>query len=540
MRLASHLSGLAAVTLAIFLLAGCWSRESPVVQGNREQILHRSLGADVAELDPHVITGLPELNVVSALFEGLVGEDPKDLHPVPGMAESWSVSSDQLRYTFNLRDNAKWSNGEPVTAQDFLASFRRVLSPTLGADYAAMLYLVENAEAYHKGHIQDFTAVGFSAPDPRTLIITLEHPTPYFLNLLAHPVWFPVYLPGLEKTGSPYQRGNPWTRAQSIVSNGPFELTAWRPGRDIVVRKSPTYWDAGQVRLQQIHFYPSASVEAEERAFRAGQLHITEALPVSKVDVYKRDQPDVLRIDPFLDTYFYRLNVTRPLLNEPRIRRALSLAVDRQAIVTTITRGGQQPAYSFTPPGTAGYIPPEGVATDVTEARRLLAEAGYPDGHGLPQFDLLINSSGNHRVIAEAVQEMWRKELGVNVAIVNMEQKTLLSARRTLDYQIMRSDWAGDYLDPATFLNVFTGNSGNNHTGWSNPAYDNLLYQAERTTETAARYELLQRAERILLEESPLIPIYYYTTVRLVHPAVRGWHPTLLDRHPYKYVWLEP
>jgi|UniRef100_UPI004049B353 oligopeptide transport system substrate-binding protein len=524
----------------ILALAGCWSRESPVTKGNRDQILHRSLGADVAELDPHIITGLPEMNVASALFEGLLGEDPHDLHPVPGVAESWSVSSDLLRYTFHLRDNARWSNGEALTAQDFLSAYRRVLTPSLGADYASMLYLVENAEAFHKGHISDFDEVGFAAPDPHTLVITLDHPTPYFLTLLSNPVWYPVYLPALEKTGSPYLRGNPWTRSENFVGNGPFTLTSWRPGRDIIVEKSVNYWDAKQVRLNAIHFYPAASVDSEERAFRAGQLHITDALPVSKVDTYRRDRPEVLHIDPFLDTYFYRLNVTRPILNERLVRQALSMAVDRVAIVEKITRGGQQPAYSFTPPGTAGYEPPNIAKTDFAAARNLLAEAGYPNGMGLPEFTLLINSSGNHRIIAEAVQEMWHRELGLNVAINNMEQKSLLSARRSLDYQILRSDWAGDFLDPATFLDVFSSQSGNNHTGWSNPEYDSLLYQAQRTNDTPARYGLLQRAERILLDDAPIIPIYYYTTVRLIHPAVHGWYPTLLDHHPYKYVWLEP
>ncbi len=532
LALVSTLSGLA--------LAGCWSRESPVEQGNREQVLHRSLGADVADLDPQLVTGLPEVNVVSALFEGLVGEDPHDLHPVPGVAEAWDISPDGLTYTFHLRADARWSNGEPLTSQDFLNGYRRILTADLAADYASMLYLVQNAQAFHKGTLREFGQVGFATPDARTLVITLEHPAPHFLTLLSHPAWFPIHLPSVEQTGSPYRRGNPWTRPGNLISNGPFVLKSWQPDRVIIVEKNPFYWDAATVRLAAIHFHPSASVDAEERAFRAGQLHITEALPVSKVDPWRRDRPEVLRIDPFLDTYFYRLNVTRPIFNEVKVRRALSLALDREAIVTNITRGGQQPAFSFTPPGTAGYEPPAGVSSDPAAARALLAEAGYPGGQGLPQLELLINSSGNHRVIGEAVQEMWRRELGVNVQLLNMEMKSLLAARRALDYQILRSDWAGDYLDPATFLDVFAGASGNNHTGWSNPDYDGLLYEAARTSERDARYTLLRRAETILLRDAPIIPLYYYTTVRLVHPAVHGWYPTLLDRHPYKHVWLEP
>lgn len=528
--------------LGIFaaIFSGCGPRETPVETGNREQILHRGLGADVAELDPHIVTGLSEINVVAALFEGLVAEDPIDLHPVPGVAERWEISADGLTYTFHLRADAHWSNGTPVTARDFLASYRRVLTASLGADYATMLYVVQNAEACHKGRVTDFAQVGFSAPDDRTFIIRLEHPTPHFLSLLSHPIWFPVYLPALEKSGSPYRRGNTWTRPEIIVSNGPFTLHTWQPDKVIIAQKSPTYWDAARVRLSAIHFHSFDNVEAEERAFRAGQLHITEALPAGKIPSYRRDQPAVLRISPFLDTYFYRLNVTRPGLNDPKIRRALALAVDRSAIVEKVLHGGQQPAASFTPPGTAGYQPPTPLTTDFDAARRLLTEAGYPGGKGLPAFDLLMNSSGNHRVIAEAVQEMWRRELGVTVNLVNMEQKTLLTTRRTLGYQILRSDWAGDYLDPTTFLDIFTASSGNNHTGWSNPDYDALIYAAARTPDTTARYDLLRRAESILLTELPIVPIYHYATIRLVQPTVRGWHDTLLDHHPYKHVWLEP
>ncbi len=539
MRRSSFFTALIAL-VGLLNLTGCWSRESPVARGNQEQVLHRGLGADVAELDPHIVTGLPELNVVSALFEGLVAEDPHDLHPVPGVAESWEISHDQLRYAFHLRTDARWSNGDSVTAQDFVNSIRRVLTPSLGADYASMLYVVQNAEAYHKGELSDFTQVGVTATDAHTLIITLDHSTPHFLTLLSHPIWYPVHLPTLEKTGAIDQRGNPWTRPDTIVSNGPFKLATWKRDRVIIVEKSSTYWDASRVRLNAIHFHPNDSVNSEERAYRAGQLHITEALPVTKVATYRRDHPEVLRINPFLDTYFLRLNVTRPQLNNPLIRLSLSLAIDRESIVKNVTRGGQLAAHSFTPPGTAGYEPPQGVSHDLEAARQLLIEAGYPNGEGLPTFVLLVNNSGNHQIIAEAIQEMWRRDLGIKIAVVNMEQKTLLSQRRTLDYQILRSDWVGDYLDPSTFLNVFSGNSGNNHTGWSNPEYDDLLYQAARTSDTDARYALMYRAEEILLREAPIIPIYYYTTVRLVHPAVRGWYPTLLDRHPYKHVWLEP
>jgi oligopeptide transport system substrate-binding protein len=527
--------------LSVFclLFASCAKRETPVERGIREQVLQRGLSADPADLDPHLITGLPEINVVSTLFEGLVAEDPVDLHPVPGVAESWEVSSDGLSYTFHLRANARWSNGAPVTAQDFSGSIRRVLTRTLAADYATMLYVLVNAEAYHKGTLMDFSQVGVQTPDAHTLRFTLNHPAPYFLSLLTHPAWFPVYLPALEKAGSPYQRGSNWTQPGSLVGNGPFVLTQWKRGELIAVEKSPTYWDVATVRLNAIHFHPAADVESEERAFRAGQLHLTEALPVGKVETYKRTQPEALQIGAFLDTYFYRLNTTRPGLSNVKVRQALAAAIDRSALVEKVTLGGQQPARSFTPPGVGGYVPPDVLKSNYDEARRLLAEAGYPGGQGLPLLEIMINSSGNHRVIAEAVQEMWRRELGVEVRVNNMEQATLLANRRTLDYQIMRAEWAADYLDPKTFLDVFRSDSNNNHTGWKNSNYDALLFEADRTADPAARHALMQRAETILLNDAPIIPIYYYTSVRLVHPSVHGWHPTLLDRHPYKHVWLE-
>ena len=526
--------------LGLVCCAGCKPRGTPVERGIHDQILYRSLSVDVADLDPHLITTLPGVNVTSALFEGLVAEDPVDLHPVPGVAESWEISRDTLTYTFHLRHNARWSNGEPVTAQDFVASCRRALSPSLGASNLEFIDPVHNARAYRTGQISDLSQVGIAAIDVHTLRIQLEHPAPYFLSLLANPIWFPVYLPALEKNGSPTARDNPWTRPATFVGNGPFTLKEWNPGSLILAEKSPTYWDAAAVRLRAIRFLPATSVDTEERAFRAGQIHITEALPLARLDVYRRENDPALRVSPFLDTYFYRLNVTRPVLNDAKVRRALSLAVDRRAINDTILRGQQRAAFSFTPPGSLpGYTPPTLAMSAPITARALLSEAGYPDGKGLPPLELLINISGNHQIIAEAVQAMWRSELGIDVRIVSMENSAALEQRRALAFQILRSDWAAEYPDPKAFLEIFASTSEANHTGWKSEAYDALLTQADHTADPTARFALLQRAETILLQESPLIPIYHLSTIRLVHPAVKGWYPTLLDHHPYKHVWLE-
>jgi oligopeptide transport system substrate-binding protein len=527
----------AAIPFAV--LTGCLKRETAVERGNHDQILFRGMGPEVADLDPHLGTSANDYTVLSALFEGLVDEDPQTLAPVPGVAESWEVSADNLTYTFHLRPNAKWSNGEPVTARDFLASWKRVLTPSLAADNASLLYIVQNAEAFNKGELTDFTQVGFSSPDDRTVRITLEHPASYFLSLLQHWVWWPVHIPTLEKSGPVYERGNRWARPETFVGNGPFTLKEWRTGQHIEVAKSATYWDVANVRLNGIRFLPIEDLNAEERAFRSGQLHLTEALPVGKVDAYRTENPGLLRIDPYLGTYYYTINVNRPFLNEPKVRRALALAVDRSGIAEKILRGGQTPAHAFTPPGTAGYTPVAHIPTDFAEARRLLAEAGYPEGKGAPILEILLNTSDNHRIIAEAIQATWRKELGIEIRLLNMEGKSVLAARRAGDFQILRSSWIGDYSDPSTFLNVWTSSSGNNYSGWNNPAYDQLLFQAARTENTEARHALFQQAEALLVADAPFIPLYTYTHVFLKNPAVQGWYSNLLDHHPYKYVFLK-
>lgn len=516
-------------------IPGCKKRETDVVRGISEQVLHRGLSADLSGLDPHLITGLSEVNVTTALFEGLVGDHPETGEPVPGVAERWEISPDGLTYTFHLRANARWSNGDPVTAQDFAGSIRRVLTRSLGADNAAMLFVLANAESWYQGGLTDFAQVGVMAVDDHTLRLTLAHPAPYLPSLLAHPIFFPVHLPTLERNGGATVRDTRWTEPATFVGNGPFALKVWRRGEVIVADKSPTYWDAGSVRLNAIHFHPAPDVDGEERAFRAGQLHLTESLPVGKVESYRRNQPGLLQIGPFLDTYFYRLNTTRPGLDNRLVRKALFVAIDREAIVGKITRGGQKAAYYFTP---FGLNPPPKPGGDLELAREMLAQAGFPEGKGLPPLEIMITSSSNHRTIAEAIQQMWSR-LGLQVSVNNMEMSSLFAKRRALDYSVLRSEWAADFTDAKSFLDIFRGGSSNNHTGWNNLQYDAALHAADRSADPAARMRLLAEAEAVLMAEVPIIPIYYFTLVRLVHPSVRGWHPLPLDRHPYKHVWLE-
>ena len=518
--------------------AGCVRRQTNVQRGDREQVLHCGIGSEVADLDPQIVTGIGERYVLSALFEGLVNEDPRDLHPVPGVAASWDVSPDGLVYVFHLRADARWSNGDPVTAGDFAASFRRLLTPSLGAENAALFYGVTNAEAFNQGRLADFSQVGIAALDPRTLRITLAHPQPYLLSLLAQAAAYPVHVRSIESQGPADQRGGAWTRPGRLVGNGPFVLTQWRPNRVIAVDKSPTYWDSAHVRLQGIRFYPIDSRDAEERAFRAGQLHVTYTLPAGKTEAYRRDAPQFLRVDPYLNTYFLRLNVRRPPLDEPRVRRALALAIDRAALAHAVLRGGREPAPTLTPPGLPDYTPPAGQPTDPAGARRLLAEAGYPEGRGLPPLELLCDNSENLRLVAEALQEMWRRELGVQVRVHNLEMKSVQSESRTGRYQMSLADWVADYLDADSFLNVWRGSDGNNRTGWSSADYESLLFAAARTADPGEHARLLRRAEQLLLDAAPVIPLYFNPHVFLLQPSVHGWYPNVLDHHPYQAVWL--
>ena len=527
------------VLAVVSLLPGCGKRETLVEAGNRTQVLHIANGTEPQDLDPDIVTGVPEFHIIMSLLEGLVTEDPVDLHPVPGVAEKWDISPDRKVYTFHLRADAKWSNGDPVTARDFLESYKRILSPSLASEYAYMHFVVKNAEAYNTNGITDFNQVGYKVIDDHTLQITLDNATPYFLSLLTHQSWYPVHIPTVAKYGDPYQRGNKWTRPGHFVGNGAFVLAKWVVNDVIEVRKSPTYWDRDRVRLNAIRFYPIESDDAEERAFRAGQLHVTETVPLSKIDYYKAEHPDLINIGPYLGTYFYRVNVTKPPLTDRRVRQALALAIDREGIVKNITRGGQLPAYNFVPPGTAGYTSRSQFQENITTAKRLLAEAGYPDGKGMPPVEILYNTLESHRTIAEAIQQMWKTKLGVDARLVNEEWKVYLDAQRSLNYQVVRAAWIGDYVDPNSFMDMWLTGGGNNETGWSNPEYDRLIAEAARTIDPQQRLEVFQKAEAILMDEMPEIPIYFYTRLFLKRPEVRGWYPTLLDNHPYKYVYLE-
>jgi oligopeptide transport system substrate-binding protein len=523
------------------LLGACAKRETTVAHGNRAGVLHVGNGAEVQSLDPHLAGGSVDHNVLSSLFEGLVTLDEETMQPRPGAAERWELSPDGLVYTFHLRAGARWSNGDPLTARDFLYSFRRALTPTLGSEYKDALFPVKNAEAFAHGRLTDFSAVGFRVRDDTTLEIALERPTAYFLTVLRANVCFPVHAASVERGGARFDdRTAKWTRGAPLVGNGPFRFREWKDHQHILVEKNPDYWDAAKVRLNQIYFYPSESTQNQELAFRAGQLHTTWDVPLSKIEAYKKDAPALLRVEPYIESYFFRFNTKHRLFSDVRLRRALALAIDREAIVKNVLRGGQTVATALTPVGLAGYVPPPAVTHDVATAKRLLAEAGYPDGKGLPAIELTTISSEINQRIAEAVQQMWRRDLGIEVQITQKEFKVLLDAFDTLDYTIARGRWIGEYPDPLTYLSIFTTSNGVNGTGFSDPVYDGMIEAAAREPTAATRLAALQRAEIYLLDKMPIAPLYWGSRTTLVATSVHGWKNSPLGFHNYKDVWLEP
>lgn len=520
-------------------LTGCGKRQSPAQIAAEQGILLRGNGAEPQTLDPQFATGIPEANILTALYEGLVAPDPATLEPRPAAAASWETSADGLVWRFHLRPQARWSDGSAVTAEDFVFAYRRMLSPKLGAQNAQMLYVLANAERYHRAELTDFAQVGVRAVDAHTLELRLTEPVPYFLDLLQHFAWYPLYRPLLERFDAVNSRNGRWNRPGVLVSNGPFVLENWNVAEFLSVRKNPLYHDADAVALNGVRFYPIANLNTEERAFRAGQLHVTNGLPLSKVRRYREAAAPELYNGPFFGSYYYVFNCEREPFNDPRVRRALSLAIDREAISHHVLGAGQKPATSIIPPETANHTATAGLEGDLEEARTLLAQAGYPGGQGFPPVSLLYNTSESHKLVAEAVQQMWQEALGIRVALVNQDWKVYLNARSSGNYDIARGGWIGDYNDPTTFLNLFLSNSGTNWTQWRNTDFDALLAQAATEQDLQQRAQTLARAEQLLLDSAPAIPLYYYVSTYLLSPMVQGWQPNALDQHPYRALRLQ-
>ncbi len=498
--------------------------------GAQEQVFRISNMVEPESLDPAVVTGVPEHRILSNLFEGLTTTDPRDLAPRPGMAASWTVSKDGLTYTFKLRD-ATWTDGRPVTSQDFVFAWQRVLNPKTGAKYAQQLFHLKNGEAYNRAHLTDFGQVGVRALDSKTLQVTLTSPTAYFLDLASFYTLYPVPRWAVEA------HGKDWVKPGRIVSNGPFRLASWVPERELVLEKNPRYWDAGSVKLQKAIFLPTDDVNTAYKQFLAGESDWIPTVPPSQIEAARR-KPEYYAA-PYLGTYYLRFNVTKPPASDVRVRKALSLAVDRESLTRFVTKAGEVPHSGFVPAGLRGYENPRGLGFDPTSARTLLAEAGFPGGKGFPTTELLYNTGDLHRVITQAVQQMWKEQLGIQVDLVNVEWKVYLARQSALDYQISRAGWIGDYIDPSTFLEMWKSGGGNNQTGWSSRRFDDLMDEAARLVDAKGRMRAMEAAEAILLDEAPVLPLFTYVNKGMLSPKVKGWYPNILDQHPLKYISIE-
>ena len=516
--------------LCLFLATGCGS-------GEKLADLVILNGAEPESIDPAVVTGQLEGRVCYALFEGLLHFD-RFGKPQPGIAESWDLSSDGKIYTFHLRANARWSNGDPVTANDFLRSWKRVLQPETASEYAYLLYHIKNAEPFNEGTLKDFGTVGLTAIDDRTFRVELEAPVPYFLDLCSFATLLPVHLATVEKYG------DDWIKPDKLVNNGPFLLKGWRLNYRIRLQKNPLYWDSSHVALNTIDALPiDNSITAYNfYASKVADLILDKGLTPPSLIPELKNRPDFHAV-PFLGNYFIRFNVTRKPLEDVRIRQAFAMAIDRDRIVQKITQAGEPPAYSFTPPGTAsGYQPPKIFGRDVEKARQLLTAAGYPGGKGFPTVTYLYDSKKLNEDIAVEIQNMLSDALGVHIELQKQEWKVYLNSLSRLDYDFARSSWVGDYNDPNTFIDCFVSGGGNNRTGWRSKEYDDLVAAAALEPDNTKRSQIFQRAEDILLNQgTPICPLYYYVGIQIYDgQKFGGIEPNLLDEHPFREMYRKP
>ncbi len=530
--------------LAVVLVCGsCGDGRSSADRAAERGMLIVGNNSEPQSLDPHKATAVADGKIIGCLLEGLVRPDPaNDAQPLPGMAASWESNEKADRWVFHLR-RAQWSDGKPVTSQDFAYAFRRLLHPQFGGRYAEMLYPLRNARAYNEGRSR-WEEVGVRTPDERTLALELASPMPHLPLLLLHYTWFPLPRHAVEAHGGMLDRRSLWTRAPYWVGNGAYVLREHRFNDFLEVTANPRYVRAGEVNNRGVRFLPVVNGFTETRLFFDGKMHLTNNVPPEAIDAAKRRAPEAYCEDPYYCAVFYRLNTTRPPLNDVRVRRALSLAVDREPLVREVVRGAGEPASGLTPPG-AGYetppmFPAMSDSARLAEARRLLAEAGFPGGRGFPTLELMTSSREVQKVMAEAIQAMWSKNLGIHVDIRACEWTAYKAAQQNMEYDLSSSSWSGDYLDPATFIDLWRAGSGNNCTGWRNPVFDARLAEAHAAADASTRLDALREAEALMLADMPVIPLYWAKRTYLKSPAVRGWHALLLDNHPFDAVSVEP
>lgn len=516
------------------VVSGCG--EKPVAE--EEETLNRGLVGEVDTLDPHKNKNVQGHRVLIDLFEGLLRYSA-DGKLEGGVAKSWSVSEDGLEYVFELDESARWSNGEKLTANDFVFSFRRLVEPKTAAFYATFLNVIENAKEITKGDMPADT-LGVVADGDYVLRIRLSKPTLYFPQLLTHPAASPLHQRSIEEHGVKF------TRAENLVTNGAYVLHESGLNGVTRLKKNPFYRENGLVRIENVNYFIIVSDDSMYNQYRAGELHITGSIPSAYFKQIKEERGDELKIAPLLGVYYYGLNLKKePFGPNKKLRKALSMAVDRETIVSAVLGRGELPAYSWVPPGIEGYTPPGFEYAKLSkeereeEARRLYKEAGY-SSENPAQFELRYNVGEGEQRVAVAIQSMWKTVLGAEAVLVNEEFKVLISNIQKMEItQAYRLSWVGDYFDPNTFLELMETNNAQNLTGYGNGEFDQLMAQASVEIDSTKRMSLLERAESIMLEDHPAIPIYYYVSKHLVKEEVKGWKQTTVDFHPSQYLWLE-
>ena len=514
------------------LLSGCTRPEAPA-----DVVI---LNANEPEsLDPQIVTGVSEMRLTKALFDGLTKLGPRDAAPIPALAERWDVSPDGRSYTFHLRPNAVWSTGEPITSADVVWSWFRALNPATAGDYAGQLFYIKGAEDWYNGKIKDPTQVGIHALDAHTLRVELNAPLAFFLELCSFPTLAVLPRAVIEK------HGDRWLHVRPLPTSGAFQLGAWRINDKVRLLRNPRYWDAANTPSAIIDVLPTGSPNTALNLYETGVADVVwdkDLIPTELMDILVK-RPDFHRFD-YLGTYFYRFNVTRPPFNDPRVRRAFALATDKAHLVRKLTQGGERVANHFVPTGVANYTAPDAPTFALDEARQLLAAAGFPAGKGFPRVSYTFFSAAGggaklHGQVGIELQQMWRDGLGVEVELRQIERKIFYSAQSQLDFDLSTSSWVGDYNDANTFLDLFVGNNGNNRTGWKNEHYDALIREANNQTDLKQRAEIFRQAETILVtDEVPIVPLYFYAGFNCFDPnKIGGIWQNLLDEHPMQYIF---
>lgn len=521
-----------AISALTLLGAAC----SPPPRGDGPMTLNRGNGGEIKSLDPHYIDLTSEANVEGDILTGLVTEDAA-ARPIPGAATSWEVSPDGKTWTFHLRDEV-WSDGVPVTSHDFVYAFRRLLEPKRAAPYAYNIWVFKNAREVNAGKLPP-TALGVETPDDKTLIIHLEHPAPYLLELLMHQTAYPVPKHVLEV------KGDDWSKPENFVGNGAYIPKKWIPNDRLTLVKNPRFYDAKHVKIEVVNYFPTQDTQAALKQMRAGELDTQTPLPATEIIWLRKHMPHTLQMADYLGVSYITYNIARKPFDDSRVREALSLAFDREAVNNEVLRFGERSAYSFVPPGTADYpgtahlrfrslSMPERLA----RARKLMTEAGFGPNNRLRTTYETTQDPDAVRVAA-AIQQMWRK-IYVDIEIVKTDLPIHYKNMQVHQFDLAGGSWIADFDDASNFLDLLRSDSGNNYGQYKNPAFDALLNRAQQEPDAQKRGEMLNEAEQIALDDSAILPWRFRKTQDLVQPYVRGWIPNLRNFNRSRWLWIDP